>query len=247
MEVTILGSGDPLGMPVPMCSCRYCEKSSDRLRAGLKIESDSKTIVLDAGPDIRYQLIETETKKVDGFFVTHRHFDHFGGLPELGTIDNFTESEINLYGSPDLEKHIDNNNGWINLEVEISKKVELGNLTIEAFEVDHSDNFPTRGYSVTNSEGKKIVYIPDLKKLRNTDQYRNADILFIDGMYLFKKHFENDEDHASKEKLEQEIESCEAQKVVLLGISEHFNQMTEEEMKEKTKYKIGEDFKQFTP
>ena len=93
---------------------------------------------------------------------------------------------------------------------------------------------------------RKIVYIPDLKSLPDSEAYRDADLLFVDGMYLFEKHVEEDEDHASGEELKEQIEKINAEQVVLIGNSEHFNQMTLEEEKEATEYEIGEDFEQYT-
>lgn len=244
MKATILGSGDPLGMPVPMCDCEYCEEGPERLRAGLMVEADGKTLVFDVGPDIRQQLIETGVKNVDGFFATHCHFDHFGGIPDLHTVQEFTESGIDLYGSEAIEEYIEDVYSWIDIEINKAKEEEFGEVKVEGFEVDHSDFFPMQGFSI-KCDGKKVVYIPDLKSLPDSEKYRNADILFVDGMYFFKKHIEEDEDHASGQELKEQIEKADAEKVVLIGNSEQFNKMTLEEEKQATEYEIGEDFKEY--
>ncbi|QKQ98840.1 MBL fold metallo-hydrolase [Candidatus Nanohaloarchaea archaeon] len=246
MKATILGSGDPLGMPVPMCKCKYCRKGPERLRAGLKVETEDSTVVFDIGPDLRQQLISTDTSDVDAFFATHAHFDHFGGLPELSNLDVFADAEISIYGSEEVQNYIEDVYSWIDIDYTVFEgSTEIGDLTVEAFPVEHSEFLPMQGYAV-ESWGKKVVYIPDLKSLPETDVYRDADVLFIDGMYLFEKHMEDDEDHAAKEELKAEIEKCNAEKVVLLGMSEHFNEMTVEEEKEKTRYEIGKDFKEYS-
>lgn len=246
MKATILGSGDPLGMPVPMCDCEYCEEGSERLRAGLLVESQETTLVLDLGPDIRRQLIEADVTDVDGFFATHCHFDHFGGLPELHTVERFTDSEVNLYGSEAIEEYIEEVYSWIDIEVKKTRgKISIGDLEVEAFEVEHSEFLPMQGFAV-EKDGRKIVYIPDLKRLPETDEYKDADILFVDGMYLFEKHVEEDEDHASGKELKRQIEKVGAEKVVLIGNSEHFNKMSLKEEREATEYEIGEDFNEYS-
>ena len=245
MKATVLGSGGPLGMPVPMCECEYCEESPERLRAGLMVETEDTTVVLDLGPDIGQQLIEVGVDEVDAFFATHCHFDHFGGLPELDNTGRFTESEIKLYGSEAVEDYREEVFSWTNVDFEvIEDRKEIGDLTVEAFPVEHNDYLPMQGFSVTRDD-EKVVYIPDLKSLPGSEKYRDADILFVDGMYLFEKHVEEDEDHASGEELKQEIEKVGADKIVLLGNSEHFNQMTLEEEREATEYEIGEDFNEY--
>ena len=154
MKATLLGSGEPLGMPVPMCGCEYCENGPERLRAGLLVKADGKTLVFDIGPDIRRQLIETGVETVDGFFSTHCHFDHFGGLPELHNLEKFTDAEISLYGAEAVENYIEEVYSWIDIEVERSDKVELEEVTVEGFEVEHSEFLPMQGFAATH-QGKK--------------------------------------------------------------------------------------------
>jgi len=76
MKVTLLGSGDAIGMPAPMCSCEYCKESDKRRRSGLLIETEDTTLVIDISPDIKEKLHHEEIHDVDGFLVTHFHFDH---------------------------------------------------------------------------------------------------------------------------------------------------------------------------
>lgn len=246
MKATILGSGGPLGMPVPMCNCEYCEEGPDRLRTGLKVETQDSTLIFDISPDIREQLIKTNTQEVDGFFPTHAHFDHFGGLPDLHNLDNFTDSEIQIYGSEAIQDYIDDVFSWTDVEFElVDEEKEFQDVKVKTFPVEHNQYLPMKGFSIIQND-RKIVYIPDLKSLPESDIYKNADPLFIDGMYLFEKHVEEDEDHASGEYLKQEIEKCDADRVILLGNSEHFNEMTLEEMKNSTEYEIGKDLKQYS-
>ena len=233
-------------MPIPICDCEYCENGPERLRAGLLVETDESTVVFDIGPDIRQQLLETNTESVDAFFATHCHHDHFGGLPDLHTVENFTDTDIQLYGSKAVQEYIDEVYSWTGVEVKSADSmVEAGDIEVESFEVEHSEFLPMQGFAATH-QGKKIVYIPDLKQLPESETYRDADILFVDGMYLFEKHVEEDEDHASGEELKEQIQKVNAEKVVLVGNSEHFNQMTLEEEKEATEYEVGEDFAEYT-
>jgi len=40
MDVTLLGSGDALGMPAPLCDCEYCTESDPRRRPGLLVAGE---------------------------------------------------------------------------------------------------------------------------------------------------------------------------------------------------------------
>ena len=40
---------------------------------------DSTEELIDAGPDIRQQLLRVPFRKIDGVLITHIHYDHVGG------------------------------------------------------------------------------------------------------------------------------------------------------------------------
>lgn len=207
------------------------------------VETGETTLVFDLGPDIRQQLIETGVESVDGFFATHCHVDHFGGLPELHQIQNFAGEEVKLYGSRPVEEYIQDSFPWVSIGFEVFQNEErrFGDVTVKSFEVEHSEVLPMQGFSV-EKDGKKAVYVPDLRRVPENEAFRDADILVVDGLYLFEKHFEEDTDHASGEELREEIEKIDADRTILVNISEHFNEMTPEEERAETKYEIGEDF-----
>jgi phosphoribosyl 1,2-cyclic phosphate phosphodiesterase len=230
-------------MPMPMCSCKYCSEAPERLRPGLLIETENTALVFDIGPDLRQQLIETGVEDVDGFFTTHCHIDHFGGLPELHQLHTFTNENIKLYGSKAVEEYIEDSYPWVNIDFNNfqDKEKEFGDLTIHSFKVEHAGYMPMQGFSV-EKDGKKIVYIPDLKAVPENEAWKDADLLFVDGMYLFKKHVEDDQNHAAKEELRKQIEKLDADRTILVNISEHFNKMTLEEEKEGTEFELGKDF-----
>jgi phosphoribosyl 1,2-cyclic phosphate phosphodiesterase len=47
------------------------------------VETEKEKILIDASPDLRYQLIREGIESIDHVFVTHWHYDHFGGLGDL--------------------------------------------------------------------------------------------------------------------------------------------------------------------
>lgn len=83
---TFLGTGASSGVPVVGCDCSVCRSSSlhnQRLRPSGLISVLGKQLLIDAGPDFRYQALRAGIQHIDGVLFTHTHYDHTGGLDEL--------------------------------------------------------------------------------------------------------------------------------------------------------------------
>jgi phosphoribosyl 1,2-cyclic phosphate phosphodiesterase len=81
-----LGTGASSGVPVIGCDCHVCKSANSknyRLRASAYITYEDKAILIDAGPDIRQQVLKYNIRKLDGLIITHTHYDHIGGLEEM--------------------------------------------------------------------------------------------------------------------------------------------------------------------
>jgi phosphoribosyl 1,2-cyclic phosphate phosphodiesterase len=81
-----LGTGAALGVPMVACPCPVCHSKSPhnkRLRPAGLIKVGDKQILIDAGPDIRSQLLKYDVKHLDGVAITHPHFDHIAGIDDL--------------------------------------------------------------------------------------------------------------------------------------------------------------------
>ena len=85
-KVTLLGTGTSSGVPVLGCNCEVCRSQNPkdkRFRSAMMIETESTRILVDAGPDIRMQLLRVPFRKLDGVLITHIHYDHVGGIDDL--------------------------------------------------------------------------------------------------------------------------------------------------------------------
>ena len=85
----ILGSSAAPGIPAFYCGCCACQEAGDapalaRSRSGaVLVAANGGTLLVDASPDLRGQLLREGIKEIDQVFLTHWHYDHFGGLGEL--------------------------------------------------------------------------------------------------------------------------------------------------------------------
>jgi phosphoribosyl 1,2-cyclic phosphate phosphodiesterase len=53
------------------------------MRAGALLKIGGKQILIDAGPDIRRQALLHKIDKIDGFILTHAHYDHIAGFDDI--------------------------------------------------------------------------------------------------------------------------------------------------------------------
>ena len=86
MTITFLGTGSSQGVPVIACSCPTClssDTSDHRLRSAVHLTQHGQSVLIDPGPDLRYQVLRAGIKRLDTLLVTHEHRDHTGGLGEV--------------------------------------------------------------------------------------------------------------------------------------------------------------------
>lgn len=102
MKITILGSGTSQGVPVVACDCAVCQSDNEkdkRLRASILIETADTTIVVDAGPDFRQQMLREKVKKLDAILITHSHKDHIAGLDDVRSFNYLSRKPMRVYAS----------------------------------------------------------------------------------------------------------------------------------------------------
>ena len=100
MKVTFLGSGTSQGIPVIACSCAVCTSADThdkRLRSSVLLQVDDKNIVIDSGPDFRYQMLRARVTHLDALVFTHEHKDHTAGLDDIRAFNYKQGEAINVY------------------------------------------------------------------------------------------------------------------------------------------------------
>ncbi len=108
MRIEFLGTGTSQGVPVigsdhPVCLSK--DAKDKRLRTSVLVEVDSKTFVIDTGPDFRQQMLRAGTERIDAILFTHEHKDHIAGFDDIRPF-YFKQGELNVYCNQGVDASI---------------------------------------------------------------------------------------------------------------------------------------------
>ena len=99
-KLTFLGTGTSQGVPIIGCQCEVC-KSADskdkRYRSSALVEYEGMTILVDAGPDFRSQMLSHDVRHLDAILLTHNHKDHTGGLDDVRSFNYIDRQAAEIY------------------------------------------------------------------------------------------------------------------------------------------------------
>ncbi|RYF91178.1 MAG: MBL fold metallo-hydrolase, partial [Chitinophagaceae bacterium] len=108
LNITFLGTGTSGGVPMIGCGCRVCtspDKKDKRLRSSILVKSKDTTLVVDSGPDFRYQMLRADVKMLDAIVYTHSHKDHVAGLDDVRAYNFFSGKAMRVY-SDDMTQQV---------------------------------------------------------------------------------------------------------------------------------------------
>lgn len=199
MQLTFLGSGTSTGVPTPLCDCEVCRSSDPRdkrLRASVLVEADGRNILIDCGPDFRYQALRAGISRIDAVLVTHSHYDHAGGFDDLRPFcalmpDNHLPVYCKHDVAEDFLHHMPycfKENPYPNVpqftihEID-NQPFDINSLEITPLPVMHHD-LPILGFRIGD-----LAYVTDCKTMPESTRrlIRGIDTLVINAL-RFKDH-----------------------------------------------------------
>jgi len=101
-KLIILGCGSSVGVPRIdgyWGNCNKKNKKNIRSRCSAVIIKGSNSILIDASPDIKTQLLSNKISNVNSVIFTHEHADQTNGLFELRPFFWKKNKRINIYGN----------------------------------------------------------------------------------------------------------------------------------------------------
>lgn len=204
MRLTFLGTGTSQGVPVIGCRCGVCaspDPRDRRLRTSAMVETRGVRLVIDAGPDFRYQMLRAGVRHIDGILLTHEHKDHIGGLDDVRAF-NFVDypptiHRVDIYAAPrtlacvrkdfDYAFEQDKYRGAPEIELhEIDTERPFTVCGVEVVPVSgrHSERFTVTGYRIG-----PLAYLTDFKTIADAEveKLRGVDTLVVNAL-RFREH-----------------------------------------------------------
>lgn len=102
-KLTLLGTGTSQGVPVIGCDCAVCTSTDprdNRLRASALLSVGERNILIDAGPDLRQQMLRAKVRRLDAILLTHEHNDHVIGLDDIRPFNFSSGQAMRVYALP---------------------------------------------------------------------------------------------------------------------------------------------------
>ncbi len=198
LKITFLGSGTSSGVPMIGCSCEVCtssDKKDKRLRSSILVESSNTTLVVDTGPDFRYQMLRHNVKKLDAVVFTHPHKDHLAGLDDVKAYNYFLKKPIELFADSLTEEALrrDFYYAFADTKYPGIPELNLNTITLEPFMVGDIPIIPILVWHlkmpVLGFRFGKFTYITDANKIDETEKnkIRGSDVLVLNALRK-KKH-----------------------------------------------------------
>ncbi|TYA71848.1 MBL fold metallo-hydrolase [Seonamhaeicola marinus] len=199
MKVTFLGTGTSQGIPIIGSDHPVCLSSNPkdkRLRVSILVEWNSLALVVDCGPDFRYQMLRARCTKIDGILFTHEHSDHVMGFDDIRPF-YFKQGDIPIYGHKrvikSLKKKFDyvfeTKNKYPGAPSVVVNKIKnqpfsIGNKKVIPINVKHGK------LQVFGFRFDDFVYLTDVKtvKTKEFEKLKNVKVLVVDALRI-KPHY----------------------------------------------------------
>ncbi len=210
MKIVFLGTGTSTGNPEIGCHCEVCTSKDPRdwrMRASVLVEIEGKRLLIDCGPDFRWQMITNKIDHLDAVLLTHEHYDHVGGLDDLRPFGRY--KDVDIFAEDNVVKAIKTRMPYAFLENKYpgvpnlllhaieNKPFEAAGVAVTPIRLMHA-RLPIFGFRLGN-----MAYLTDLKYIPEEEfsKLRNLDLLIIDA--LRKK------EHLSHESLDEALANIE--------------------------------------
>jgi len=198
MDVTFLGTGTSMGVPVAGgfgFDKHKTDPRNQRYRTSAWVQTERTSIIIDTSPEFRLQTIRAGIKKIDLVLVTHEHMDHTAGLDDLRIYNYVQDAAIPLFTKKRTADAIkrrfdymfgpDRYPGAVSVDITyIDEPIEFKDCLITPLKVYHG-KLEILGFRIND-----FTYITDVKALpdETLDKIRGSKKMVLGGLRWAPEH-----------------------------------------------------------
>jgi phosphoribosyl 1,2-cyclic phosphate phosphodiesterase len=175
------------------CECEVCvspDKKDNRLRSSILVESPSTILVVDTGPDFRYQMLRQKVKHLDAVIFTHPHKDHLAGLDDIRAFNFFSKKPIEVFADSLTEEAVrrDFYYAFTDTKYPGIPELNLNTITLEPFMVGDIPVIPILVWHlkmpVMGFRFGKFTYITDANRIdeESKEKIRGSEALVLNAL-----------------------------------------------------------------
>ncbi len=176
------------------CCCDVCRSTDPRdrrSRHAALVQEGERTLLVDAPPELRLQLVDAEVDSVDALFLTHLHADHVHGLDDASRAGKDRRKALPTYVGEDMTEGLGQRFAYLlhgRLSVLCYREGEpfspLGGEVLTPFRVAHTED-PTYGFRIG-----ELGYVTDAKRIPRLgmELLEGVETLVLNALWWTRAH-----------------------------------------------------------
>jgi phosphoribosyl 1,2-cyclic phosphate phosphodiesterase len=154
------------------------------------VETSTKTIVIDTGPDFRQQMLREQVEQLDAVVFTHEHKDHIAGLDDVRAFNFINGKHIEVYATSRVQAAIKREFAYIFAEDKYPgiPLINLHEINIAPFKINHIEfipievmhyKMPVLGFRIAD-----FTYITDAKSIseKEKEKIKGSKVLVLNAL-----------------------------------------------------------------
>lgn len=206
-QLRFLGTGDAKGVPRWWCDCTVCQEAkttgkNQRSRSSVlltyteSLTQNTKQVLIDASPELHFQLNTLENKYINSVLISHPHNDHIAGLPDLAMwamdVQKYVKNSFicPLYSPKDVIEVLNTRYGFLKDKpyfpfIDIETLVQpIAGYNVKAIKVPHGFNGHSYAFLfISEHSGKRWAYMSDCIDLEDLEPWYDLELLILGASF----------------------------------------------------------------